>query len=170
MIIVEGPDGAGKSTLCQMLKNAGEVDTILPSPRITAKGDPERMKYETERYLRLHGDNNRIAVDRYLFSEMAYGKVLRGKSVFSQGDYLHKLVQLMLKGSVVIFCLPDKLIFKPNESPVVIEKVNSIRQEYEKMIQHQALASPLTYTYRWDEPEAFQNLITFLRRGIYEKS
>lgn len=162
MIIVEGIDGSGKSTLCNMLLAAGIVDQVLPSPRIPAKGDSQRMKYETDRYLRLYGDNNRVVVDRYLFSEMAYGKVLRGKSVFSQGEYLHKLVQLMIKGSVVIFCMPDKLNFKADENPKVIEREEELRTMYNNLIQEQALTSPRTYVYKWDEDGAFDRLTKFI--------
>jgi hypothetical protein len=163
MLIVEGVDGTGKSTLCQLLLKAGIVDTVLPSPRITAKGDPERMKYETERYIRLHGDNNRVAVDRFLFSEMAYGRVIRGRSVFTKGDYLHKLVELMLKGSIVIFCMPDQCNYKPDESPFLISKMPELKAYYEDMVQQQALTSPYTYIYKWNEDGAFQHLQEFLR-------
>jgi thymidylate kinase len=163
VIIVEGMDGSGKSTLCEMLLAEGVVDQVLPSPRIPAKGDSQRMKYETDRYLRLHGDNNRVAVDRYLFSEMAYGMILRGKSVFSQGEYLHKLVQLMLKGSIVIFCLPDKLNFKADENPKVIEKEAELRAIYNTLVQEQALTSPRTYIYKWDEDGAFNRLKKFIQ-------
>ena len=164
MIIVEGPDGSGKSTLCEMLLANGIVDTVRPSPRITAKGDPDRMKYETDRYIRLYGENNRIAVDRFLFSEMAYGKVLRGRSVFSNGEYLHKLIELMIKGSIVVFCLPDQLKFKADESPVVIEKMSEIRAMYWKMTEDQALTSPRTIIYKWNEPDEFNRLRQFIER------
>jgi hypothetical protein len=169
VLICEGPDGSGKSTLCQMLKHDGVVDTILPSPRITANKDVERMKYETERYIRLHGDNNRVCVDRFLFSEVAYGKILRGRSHFTKGDYLHKLVQLMLKGSIVIFCLPDKLHFKADESEFLISKMPEIRAKYEMMVQEQAFTSPYTYVYKWDTPNAFEELKQFIKEKSLEK-
>ena len=169
MIVCEGPDGSGKSTLCEMLKHDGVVDVILPSPRM-AGGSADHMKYETDRYIRLYGDNNRVVVDRFLFSEMSYGKVLRGRSHFPKGEYLHKLVELMLKGSIVIFCLPDKLNFKATESEFLISKMPEIRAKYELMVQEQALVSPYTYVYKWDEPYAFEDLKQFIEEKNREKN
>lgn len=162
MIIIEGPDGAGKTSLGQMLQAMSVVDKVLPSPRLAGKGDPERMKYETDRYIRLHGNNNRIAVDRLLFSEMAYGPVLRGKSAFTTGEYLHKLLDIKNSLSFVVFCLPKQLIYKADESPVVIEKMPLIRPRYEKMLDDMKQMSPRVYRYEWDKPNAFQQLTTFL--------
>src|SRR5579859_7425003 len=133
MIIVEGPDGAGKTTLTEMLLASGVVSKILPSTRITAKGDVDRMKYETDRYLRLHGNNHRIAVDRFLFSEMAYGPIMRGKSSFTYGEYLHKLLDLKMDMCPIIFCLPEKLNFKPEEGKVLVERMPLIKALYQTM-------------------------------------
>jgi hypothetical protein len=148
-----------------LLHAEGIVNTIRTSPRIAAKGDPERMKYETDRYIRLYGEDNKIAVDRFLFSEMAYGKVLRGKSVFSKAEYMHKLIELMLKGSIVIFCLPDELNFKEDESPVVKEKITKIVEEYRKLVNDQALTSQRTFIYKWSDPDfGYGKLKVFLER------
>lgn len=162
MIIVEGPDGSGKSMLCKLLEAACVVSKILQSPRIAAKGDPERMKYETYRYLRLYGENNQVAVDRFLFSEIVYGRILRGKSVFSNEEYFNILITLLQNRSFVIFCMPDKLNFKEDENPVIIERMADITKGYEKAIQAQTFASHRTYIYKWDVPHAFDDLLHFL--------
>jgi thymidylate kinase len=164
MVVIEGPDGSGKTTLCNRLLAEGFVSKVLPSPRIPANKNAERMKYETDRYLKLYGDNNTVAVDRYLFSEVVYGKILRGKSVFSQAEYMNKLIQLMMAGSIVIFCMPNKLIFKEKENPQVIEKQEEIKAGYQNAIRDQAFTSERTYVYRWDDPEDFTHLTSFLER------
>jgi thymidylate kinase len=165
MIIIEGPDGAGKSTLCGALKNSGIVDKVLPSPRITSKGDPDRMKYETRRYLHLYGQNHTIAVDRFLFSEMVYGKVLRGKSSFSRLEYLNTLLEIMTTGSIVIFCLPEKLNFKKDENPRVIESIEQLRKEYEACVEDSAFSTSRTYVYKWDEKRSFDRVVKFIREN-----
>jgi hypothetical protein len=149
--------------LCEKLLAEGFVSKVLPSPRIPAKRSVDRMKYETDRYMRLYGSDNSVAVDRYLFSEMVYGKILRGKSVFSQFEYMNKLIQLMLTGSIVIFCMPDINIFKDKENPRVIEKIDEIKNLYQDMLRDQALTSERTFVYKWNEPDEFQHLTEFLK-------
>lgn len=165
MIICEGPDGSGKSTLTQMLEAANVIDKVLPSPRIAAKSNTARMKYETERYFRLHGQNQRIAVDRLLFSEMAYGPVLRGNSTFSMNEYFTSLLEIRQSGSFVIFCLPEKLNYKTNESPVIIEKMPMIRARYELMFKDFSHIYPRVVKYEWDKPRAFLDLIDWIEEN-----
>lgn len=162
MIIVEGPDGSGKTTLTEMLLQYSVVNKILPSPRIPAKGDAERMKVETDRYLRLWGEDNEVAVDRYLFSEMVYGPVLRGKAAFSRNEYLTKLLEIMMSGSIVIFCDPEKLNFKEGENPMVIEKKDQLIAGYRACAEDSAFSNSSTYIYKWDEENAFKKLRRFI--------
>lgn len=164
MIIVDGIDGAGKTTLCKMLKDHGIVEEILPSPRVPAKGNAERMKYETDRYLRVYANNNQVAVDRYLFSEMVYGPVLRGKSAFTRQEYLTKMLELFLDKSIVVFCMPDKLNFKPGENPEVIKNAERLKELYQCYIQDAFFTfRDRTYVYKWDEPNAFKKLRKFIK-------
>lgn len=163
MIIVEGLDGAGKSTLCEMLKQHNIVDQVLPSPRIPAKGNEQRMKYETDRYIRLYAPNNRIAIDRFLFSEMAYGPVLRNKNVFTRAEYLTHLLELMMAGSIVIFCMPEKLNFKSDENPEVIKNIDRLRNMYQILAEDCAVSNPRTIIYKWDSPNAFKELTTRIK-------
>lgn len=165
MIIIEGIDGSGKTTLCKMLLDNRIVDKVLPSPRIASKGDVERMKYETDRYIRMHGENQRIAIDRFLFSEMAYGPVLRGRAAFSRNEYLTKLLELCLNRSIVIFCMPDKLHFKADENPLVIEKQERLKELYKGLIEDSAFAINRTYVYKWDEDKAFKSITRWIKEN-----
>jgi len=148
-----------------MLLQDNIIDKVIPSPRVPAKGDAERMKVETDRYLRLYGENQRVAVDRYLFSEMVYGPILRGRSTFSRNEYLTKLLELMLCHSIVIFCDPDKLNFKPDENPLVIEKAELIKKGYHACVEDSAFEINRTYIYKWDEPDAFRKLKSFIKEN-----
>lgn len=163
MIIVEGPDGAGKSTLCQQLMNSGLVNKTLDSPRIAGKGNVERMKYETDRYLRLYADDPAVVVDRMIFSEMAYGPVLRGGSVFTMAEYLNYLLQIQNSKSFVIFCLPFKLNYKKDENPVVIEKMPFIRPIYDKMFEDFSSIYFRCVKYQWDKLGEFHQLVKFIQ-------
>lgn len=163
MIIVEGPDGAGKSTLCKQLEASGIVDQVLLSPRLAAAGNPMRMKAETGRYLRIYGDK-KVAVDRLLFSEMVYGEVIRNGSAFSRGEYLNTLLHIQVTFSPIIFCLPKNLNYKPEESKFIIEKSPQLVAEYEKYFTQVSEIYPFCIRYDWEELNAFDKLKTKIRK------
>lgn len=121
------------------------------------------MKYETDRYLRLHGSNHKVVVDRFLFSEMAYGPVMRGRSAFTYGEYLHKLLDVKMSGSPIIFCLPEQLNFKPEEGKGLIERMPLIKALYSNMYEDISQSYPRIFKYEWDKPNAFNDLVTNLK-------
>ena len=143
-----------------MLVDSGIVEMMLPSPRIAAK-NAMRMKYETTRYMNLY-HNQSCVVDRYLFSEMAYGPVLRGKSQFSAREYLEKLMDIRFHKIPVIFCLPEKLNFKPEETQYIRDKMPEVIAKYKEMKEILEKIVPFYYHYEWDLPAAYDNLKGFL--------
>lgn len=165
MLIIDGPDGAGKTTLCNSLQKIGIVEKVLESPRLVSGPNPDKLKYETDRYIRLYGRNNRVAVDRLLFSEMAYGPVMRGTVAFTRQEYLTRLLEIMLSGSIVIFCLPDKLNFKPTERPDYIANMDQVVIRYKALAEDTAFTNPKTYIYKWDEKNAFHELVKFIKEN-----
>jgi hypothetical protein len=165
MIIVDGPDGAGKTTLCEMLLKHKIVDKVLPSPRIVSGPNPEKFKHETDRYIRVYGGNQRVAVDRLLFSEMAYGPVFRSAPVFTRNEYLTKLLEILLSGSIVVFCLPDELNFKKDESSWLLDKMPQVLHNYKAIVEDSAFANPKTYIYKWNELRAFDKLTQFIKEN-----
>lgn len=165
IIIIEGTDGSGKTTLARMLLDSGVIDKVLPSPRIASKGNVDRMKAETDRYVRLHGSNQRIAVDRLLFSEMAYGPILRGRAAFSRNEYLTKLLELSLSNSMAIFCLPEKLNFKADENPLVIQNEERLKELYKALSEDSAFSNNRTYVYRWNEENAFKLIVRWIKEN-----
>jgi len=161
VVIIDGPDGAGKTTLGHQLESEGYV--YLPSPRLAAKGDPERMKYETARYLRLYGSSSIHVVDRMLFSEQAYGPVLRGRSAFSSFEYLNLISNIMRQKVHIVFCLPKNHYYKTEESPLLIAQMPKIRSRYEDLYVQVLQVYPLIVKYDWEVPDAYENLKRFLK-------
>ena len=161
MVILDGPDGAGKPTLGRQLEAEGY--TYLPSPRIAAKGNVDRMKYETDRYLRLYGKSPAHVVDRMLFSEQCYGPVLRGKSAFSRIEYLGYLFKVMQCGIHIVFCLPENHFYKINESPLLIAQMPKIKAKYEEIYDLVFHSYPRTFKYDWQKPGAYERLKSFIR-------
>ncbi|WNO27814.1 thymidylate kinase [Microbacterium phage Huwbert] len=107
MIIVEGPDGAGKSTLIRELV---DVTGFEVAPRVVSK-ETEAMvdlKVWVEDNLDL-GPHDAI-YDRYrLISEFIYGPTLRitQQPGFTDPDWvLHHLSKLYKNDPIIIYCLP----------------------------------------------------------------
>lgn len=161
MIIVEGPDGAGKSTLCRNLVGSGVATKVLDSPRVAAKGDIDRMKYETRRYLKRSKED--VVVDRLLFSELVYGPILRGRSAFSTLEALNLEHEIIWNKVIVIFCLPNSLIFKESEPQFLIDKMPLMVEKYRECANELILHYSCSTKYNWQEPDSYSNLLKFIK-------
>lgn len=105
MIIVEGMDNSGKTTLCEKLESKSNF------PVIHSPGPPQVVGIEA--WFSFVRDTLTREVpciyDRHpIFSEYIYGPLLRGVNMLSDKDYLSKLVK---KDPLVIYCRPaDSII------------------------------------------------------------
>lgn len=84
----------------------------------------------TKDYLQRYRDNHKISVDRFIFSELCYGPILRNATVFTHLETVEMLVSLFESGSFLIFCLPDDFVFKRDESPAVMQNIRTIYAAY----------------------------------------
>lgn len=104
IIIVEGPDGAGKTQLCKRLSSG----TGWP---IVHRSNPKTIDEMEEMFAMyskaLENKDNQIW-DRGFYSEMAYGPIMRGKSYITEEMMSSLEIQLSkIPGSMVIFCGND---------------------------------------------------------------
>ena len=107
MLIVEGPDGSGKTTLIGELR---EVLNLPVAPRVVSKNTEAMLD------LRDWVDNNleegfqRVIFDRYrLISESIYGPVIRDMQHpgFDDQEWLmSRLVKFYNIHPIIIYCLP----------------------------------------------------------------
>lgn len=115
MIIVEGPDGSGKTTVIEKLKH---VRRQLKSIRGGVGGNT-LVGWSTDDTLqayikKIHDaqreelrDAQLIAYDRFHLSEVVYGPILRGRQELRDGD-LHLLNDYIRRKQIpVILCLPS---------------------------------------------------------------
>lgn len=108
MIIVEGPDNAGKTTLCNTLSrelNKG----IIHSP------NHKDMMSSTEKWFEwiiqslTHPSNAHIIYDRHpLISEQVYGPVLRRHNFFGDGRGAAFYHLLLKSNPLIIYCKPPE--------------------------------------------------------------
>ena len=133
MIVVEGPDGAGKSTLCSMLGKA------LGLPILHAGGPPETVKDVEDRIAQVLLDPMVIRDRCVLVSELVYGPI-RGRALLEEA----RAVDLLKNhpGLIVVYCRPGlryllehlEKNLGQNKSYKPMEHRNSVLQKYIQIV------------------------------------
>ena len=107
MIIVEGMDNTGKTTLIQRLIRDSKGRGYL---RAIVSLGPNKPEHEQKDWARnqLYGPNIPMIYDRFLpICDIVYGGVLRGGSIWDiDSQYLKSLYSL--KHPIIIYCRPPK--------------------------------------------------------------
>jgi GTPase SAR1 family protein len=114
MIIVEGPDGSGKSTLVKKLKEWNNLVEIDRGDRDKLGTDPKQtdILWFNLAMATWGGNAPRIA-DRLYVSELVYGPLWRDENVFEKQDHT---IEYIIRGLQipVIFCLPEYDVVRDN--------------------------------------------------------
>lgn len=105
LIILEGPDCAGKSTLASKLACA--IENAIPENAVTVfhKGPPELHpldEYESPLFMYMPGMGQHIICDRWHWGESVYPAVLGRSSQLDDGIRLHIEMFLRSKGALVV--------------------------------------------------------------------
>ena len=168
IISIEGPDGAGKSTLVRELTSSIDCEAFY-SGRPISKSQMEYLVDQVEDMF--HDDRKIWMMDRNpLISELIYSKVLNRECLISQADMLR---MLSLKHKVV-FCLPrnisSKLIddsYKAHKPAEFLERVkknhNKIIGHYRKMMASDMIKTSFkTHWYDHQKDGSHNELMKFL--------
>ena len=120
-IIIEGIDGAGKSTLFDRIvkKIPNKYDRVLVHKGVPEYEDPEREYCHQLSWLR---NNHFMVSDRYHVGELIYGPIYRGKST-TEGYWFNRIEERLdqLK-AVKIILLPDL--------DVILERIAERGEDY----------------------------------------
>lgn len=121
MVIVEGPDGAGKTTLCNRLAEDFPLEVMdwqveLGISRDDLKDNPTRRYYYALREEFV--DENLlpdVIHDRFFFSSLVYGPLMQGNIQMAEED--RKIISrtILAIACPLIVCMPPK--------PVVVDNV-----------------------------------------------
>lgn len=145
IVIVEGMDGTGKTTLIQQLahyldvkpkkfiKSSGPYEDFKRT--LVASTIPEINELETAS---AKGAPIKRLYDRFpLISEAVYGPILRGRNCFGDQYYSLRSRLLALK-TVIIYCRPDRDVIYTNvqQTPQmkgVLEHFGELLDAYDKL-------------------------------------
>ena len=102
IIIIEGPDGSGKTTLAEKLSRQTKYPIIH---RSQPKTDEEKKTMMGE-YLQTIRSGKNMIFDRCWYSEMAYGPVMRDVSVISYPE-MYELEEQLAEHLCTLFRLSN---------------------------------------------------------------
>jgi thymidylate kinase len=151
MILVEGPDGAGKTTLIETLRDSYKMSwdsNALQFPDRKSKREllPNRsaaaIRDEVWEAVCYSATQRSVCVwDRMYFSELVYGKVWRGSVAFSPHAQMRIERVMYAQDVLVILCMPPYDVVRDNVSrtsqdPRVADNIERIYQEYKRVEAH----------------------------------
>lgn len=100
IIIVEGPDGSGKTTLAEKIARQSGY-TLLH--RSQPKSEEEKRNMMAE-YLHVIKSGKNVVMDRCWYSEMVYGPIMRDATCIDYPE-MYELERLLCKkGAILIYC------------------------------------------------------------------
>lgn len=158
-IVVEGPDGAGKTTLMETLRaTAGKRYFVMMRHSCRPYTSADAMRF----YDILRGVNQELTVliDRHpCISEPIYGPILRGHDLLEKISRERLLEMIEQSCSRIIYCRPPERVIRENLSKQpqlagVFEKIGRLIDTYDRAMH--AIGSrtgiPII-TYDWTNPE-----------------
>lgn len=116
MLIIEGIDGVGKTTLVEYLQSYG-------MKKYHFDYDSKNMDLFTKYMKVLLEDNSEMVLDRSFISEMVYGPVIRNKCKLSIEDYTKLLIAYKNTGTKIIYLTAPK--------DVLLKRRNDEKSDYE---------------------------------------
>lgn len=132
-ILLEGPDGSGKTTLAGILKQCYNSEYF----HNTVENDDSMFRLRNSNLTNCLKVNNNIIVDRWNISEFIYGNIFRGESRVT----LPEVVSECRLFDEIIFCLPTDY----NKYIKSFEKLSNSRDEYIKELK---TISKIYYAYQ----------------------
>ena len=121
MLIIEGIDGVGKTTLVEYLQSYG-------MKKYHFDYDSKSMDLLSKYMKVLSSDDTGLVLDRSFISEMVYGPVIRNKCKLSIEDYTKLLIAYKNTGAKIIYLTAPK--------EVLLKRRDDEKSDYEVITNH----------------------------------
>ena len=121
MLIIEGIDGVGKTTLVEYLQSCG-------MKKFHFDYDSKNMDLLSKYMKVLSADGTELVLDRSFVSEMVYGPVIRNICKLSLDDYTKLLIAYKNAGAKIIYLTAPK--------EVLLKRRNDDKSDYEVITNH----------------------------------
>lgn len=174
MIIVEGPDGGGKTTLVNKIHKAFELP-LAPKASDSLKGPVPNLCRWVDNDLLEWGSKPLAIYDRYpLISEPIYGSAIRGKLPLPMTrSWMRSRTNTMRSLSLVIWCVPPFDVVKANVIDHPGEHMTGVAEDIDAIWSLYAWQSnvwpalSMAYDYDSSSPEAQEtHLYNLVRRHV----
>lgn len=155
LLIFEGPDGAGKSTLIQQLQ-----ERLGNTPRVFHSTPPRRGADKALEFLVPLMSRQEAWLDRSWYSELIYGSVMRGRSLIDvpRRRVLERLY--LSAGAVQIWCLPSYHVcaqaWRARQATEHVQDETQFKRIYDLYVEHgrEPRLPTIRYDYRTCSVEA----------------
>lgn len=158
IVVVEGPDGSGKSTLIDNLRLSCDRHCVTLG-RSGRPKDLDEIKCVVS-WIEKYSGPTPLLMDRHPFiSEAIYGNVLRGKSLLQDYYTMHDIdMHFRTSIDLVIYCRPPTSVIyhKLNANPQlkgVREHINEIVRMYDSTMRYIEHAGARVVEYDWTNNE-----------------
>lgn len=177
MIVVEGPDGAGKTTLINQLT---ELTGLSVAPRVVSKDAEAMVDLVKWTEVNVSTGFQKVIFDRHrLISEPIYGPILRDKPQPGFSDpqwFYHQLRAFYELDPIIIYCLPPYKTVYDNVKHDPDNKVVSggiemrlIWGAYFSKAMTDHVLHPSTWVYDYTQTEFADLLVKHIARQINKR-
>jgi hypothetical protein len=172
-IVVEGPDGAGKTNLIERLVAQTNYE-LMERASDSVRGPVNDLSGYVERDVYDREDNDRLYDRHPLISDLIYGPVIRGQIGFddrSLGWLTGMLEMFYGHRPLVVYCLPPwSEVHRNVQEGVHMSGVSvNIHKVYQLYYARHCLdAAAGRWVFHWDytRPQNFDHLLALTRMGV----
>jgi thymidylate kinase len=169
LVILEGPDGGGKSTLAKKFVEQFGARICRHGPYI---GDAEiASHYQWSLMRAIHG-KRLIVMDRSWLSEFVYGPIMRGMNRITQLE--RRAIEKMFRraNGIVVWCRPSlatcEKCWQDRRGIEYVDGLDRFRKVYAayETIEASSLLPSIRYNRDYDEPASMANAVRAMSRFL----